>query len=66
MNPSRYEILENLGQGQNGQTYLTRIVDLSNSKTCVIKQVYKPSEPRDSLTKRLRSVSQHPQLPTFL
>lgn len=66
MNSSRYEVLENLGKGYNGQTYLGRIITPNGDQTCVIKQVYKPQEPLDSLTKRLRSVSNHPQLSTLL
>ncbi|MBE9070141.1 hypothetical protein IQ260_26215 [Leptolyngbya cf. ectocarpi LEGE 11479] len=62
-----YTIVKCLGKGQNGQTDLAQILTPNASPTSVvIKQIYRPSEPLDTLTKRLKAVGQHPQLPTLL
>lgn len=62
-----YNIVECLGKGQNGQTDLAHIFTPNSSPTSVvIKQIYRSSEPLDVLTKRLKAVGQHPQLPALL
>ncbi|MEM6252139.1 MAG: hypothetical protein AAF821_04375 [Cyanobacteria bacterium P01_D01_bin.156] len=66
MHSTRYEIIEPLGKGVNGQTNLARLLNPGESQVCVVKQVYTPQEPLESLTKRLTAVTQHPQFPTLL
>ncbi|MEO0869475.1 MAG: hypothetical protein AAFY17_13745, partial [Cyanobacteria bacterium J06642_11] len=62
--PNRYAIIQTLGKGHTGQTNLARLVHSDTMR--VIKHIYRPEEPLDPLTQRLRTVSQHPQLPTLL
>lgn len=64
---TRYEIVESLGKSHNGQTVLAQII-LPNTSPIpvVIKQIYRPPEPLDTLTKRLKTVGQHPQLPALI
>ncbi|MEM7066558.1 MAG: WD40 repeat domain-containing serine/threonine-protein kinase [Cyanobacteria bacterium P01_B01_bin.77] len=63
----RYNIVKRLGKGQNGQTSLAYVLTPSSAPiSVVIKQIYRPSEPLDDLTKRLKAVGQHPQLPALL
>ncbi len=67
MNQNRYEILEPLGKGQNGQTILAHFVAPNSSQPLiVIKQLNALQEPFSALTKRLKAVSQHPQLPSLI
>ncbi len=66
VNQNRYEIIKHLGKGYTGQTDLARLATSNASHIRVIKQIYTPQEPLDALTKRLHTVSQHPQLPTLL
>lgn len=62
-----YTIVKCLGKGQNGQTDLAHILTPKSSPTSVvIKQIYRPSELLDTLTQRLKTVGQHPQLPALL
>ncbi|MEM9484347.1 MAG: hypothetical protein AAGA83_11710 [Cyanobacteria bacterium P01_F01_bin.116] len=60
-----YKILQPIGQGQDGQTFLAQTTS-SEPVLVVIKHIYTPQEPLDALTKRLRSVGQHPQLPALI
>lgn len=63
----RYEIIRNLGKGQRGQTDLARVIAPTPHPTLVvIKQIYRPQEPLDTLTKRMQAVGQHPQLPALI
>ena len=62
----RYEIIETLGQGRQGQTLLARPLVLDSPGSVVIKHSYYPHEPLDVVIKRLRAVGQHPQLPALI
>ncbi|MBT9311834.1 protein kinase domain-containing protein [Leptothoe kymatousa] len=66
MNASRYELLKPLGKGHHGQTDLARFTHGNGPQLRVVKQIYRPQEPLQTLTQRLRSVTQHPQVPTLL
>lgn len=65
MNQHRYEILNPLGKGPSGQTFLAQSPGVAQTSV-VIKQIYQPQEPLDVLTQRMRSVGQHPQLPALV
>ncbi|NEZ56442.1 protein kinase domain-containing protein [Adonisia turfae] len=67
----RYEIIQSFGRGQSGQTDLAHVVAPESNPTAqrllvVIKQIYRPQEPLDTLTKRMQAVGQHPQLPALV
>ncbi|MEO1180977.1 MAG: hypothetical protein AAFX51_09000 [Cyanobacteria bacterium J06636_28] len=67
MNQTRYNLLKPLGKGPSGQTFLARTSDANAVQThVVIKQLHQPQEPLDVLTRRMRSVGQHPQLPALI
>ncbi|MEO0396543.1 MAG: WD40 repeat domain-containing serine/threonine-protein kinase [Cyanobacteria bacterium P01_A01_bin.137] len=71
MNQNRYNILKPLGKGPSGQTFLARTLDANldanaTQTRVVIKQLHQPQESLDVLTKRMRSVGQHPQLPALI
>jgi len=66
VNQNRYNSLKSLGKGPSGQTFLARTSDANAATHAVIKQLYQPQEPLDVLTKRMRSVGQHPQLPALI
>ncbi|MEO1508258.1 MAG: WD40 repeat domain-containing serine/threonine-protein kinase [Cyanobacteria bacterium J06633_23] len=67
MNQTRYNLLKPLGKGPSGQTFLARTSDANAVQThVVIKQLHQPQEPLDGLTRRMRSVGQHPQLPALI
>ncbi|MEM8611473.1 MAG: WD40 repeat domain-containing serine/threonine-protein kinase [Cyanobacteria bacterium P01_H01_bin.105] len=63
----RYEVVKRLGQGHSGQTFLARTARPdATSKLVVIKEVYRPQESLDNLTKRLSALGEHPQLPALI
>ena len=63
----RYEIVKQLGQGQDGQTVLARSVAAHANQTfAVVKHLYQPQESLEALTGRLQAVGAHPQLPTLI
>ena len=65
MNQNRYNILKSLSKGPSGQTFLAQPPGAAQTRV-VIKQIYRPQEPLDALTKRMRSVGRHPQLPALV
>ncbi|PZV03590.1 MAG: hypothetical protein DCF22_26085 [Leptolyngbya sp.] len=60
---NRYCAIKLLGQGKFSRTFLA--VDQANSTQCVIQQ-YWSDRPDAVLVTKLRTVGQHPQLPTLL
>ena len=63
----RYEIVKQLGQGQDGQTVLARSVTTNpDHGFAVVKHLYTPQESLDTLLQRLQTVGAHPQLPTLI